>query len=172
LAIIGNLRQQKEQFAMTTAKTKIKLWPPIHELTYTNGKRRWQVACMVNGKRIREVFETKALAEDKAAEIRNQVTNEGTAAFNLPARVRVEAVKAHLQWETVHTMSQWKEPEWTHVYNLLARTGERAVKGLNRPLRYVTAREAQRARIVTTACCRPRVACRNGNGEACQAAWT
>ena len=79
---------------MTTTKTKIKLWPPIHELTYTSGKTRWQVACMVNGKRIREVFETKALAQDRAAEIRNQVTNEGTAAFNLSSPVRVEAVKA------------------------------------------------------------------------------
>jgi integrase len=79
---------------MTTAKNKIKLWPPIHALTYTSGKTAWQVACMVNGERIRETFKTKAEAEDRAAEIRTQVTNEGTAAFNLPAPVRVEATKA------------------------------------------------------------------------------
>jgi len=79
---------------MTTAKTKTKLWPPIHELTYTSGKTAWQVACMVNGKRERHTYPTKGEAETKAAEIRTQVTNEGTAAFNLPASVRVAAVKA------------------------------------------------------------------------------
>lgn len=79
---------------MTTAKTKIKLWPPIHELTYTSGKRAWQVACMVNGRRIREAYPTKAEAETRAAEIRIQVENEGRAAFTMPAAVRVEAQKA------------------------------------------------------------------------------
>ncbi len=37
---------------MTTAKTKTKLWPPIHKLHYGSGKTSWQVACQVNGKRI------------------------------------------------------------------------------------------------------------------------
>jgi hypothetical protein len=32
---------------MITAKTKIKLWPPIHELHYDSGKVGWQVACQV-----------------------------------------------------------------------------------------------------------------------------
>jgi len=79
---------------MTTAKTKTKLWPPIHELTYNSGKRAWQVACMVNGQRIRETFPTKGEAETRAAEIRTQVENEGRGAFDLPASVRVEAQKA------------------------------------------------------------------------------
>jgi len=94
LAKIGNLRQQKELIAMTTTKSKTKLWPPIHELTYTSGKRAWQVACMVNGHRIRETFPTKGEAETRAAEIRIQVENEGHAAFDLPAAIRVEAQKA------------------------------------------------------------------------------
>src|ERR1043166_1175932 len=94
LAIIGNLRQQKELIAMTTTKTKIKLWPPIHALTYTNGTTAWQVACMVNGQRIREASPTKAEAETRAAEIRIQVENEGRAAFTMPTAVRVEAQKA------------------------------------------------------------------------------
>ena len=76
---------------MTTTKTKIKLWPPIHALTYTNGTTAWQVACMVNGKRIREAYPTKAEAETRAAEIRIQVENEGRAAFTMPTAVRVEA---------------------------------------------------------------------------------
>jgi hypothetical protein len=50
---------------MPAAKSKTKRWPPIHELTYTSGKRVWQVACMVNGKRIREVHNTKGKAEDR-----------------------------------------------------------------------------------------------------------
>jgi len=79
---------------MTTTKTKTKLWPPIHELTYTSGKTGWQVACMVNGQRIRETYPTKAEAEDRAAEIRTQVENEGRAAFTMPTAVRVEAVRA------------------------------------------------------------------------------
>jgi integrase len=94
LAIYGNLRQQKELIAITTTKTKTKLWPPIHELTYTSGKTGWQVACMVNGQRIRETYPTKAEAEDRAAEIRTQVENEGRAAFTMPTAVRVEAVRA------------------------------------------------------------------------------
>jgi hypothetical protein len=63
LAILGKLKSAKEPIAMTThvAKSKKKkdLWPPIHKLTYTSGKVGWQVACMVNGRRIREAFSTK-----------------------------------------------------------------------------------------------------------------
>jgi len=79
---------------MTTTKTKIKLWPPIHALTYTSGKTAWQVACMVNGQRIRDTYPTKAEAEDRATEIRTQVENEGRAAFTMPTAVRVEAIRA------------------------------------------------------------------------------
>jgi integrase len=79
--------------AMTTAKSKTKQWPPIHELTYTSGKRVWQVACQVNGERVRETFKTKGEAETRAAEIRTKVDNEGQAAFNIPPALRVEAIE-------------------------------------------------------------------------------
>ena len=79
---------------MTTAKTKTKLWPPIHELHYASGKVGWQVACQVKGERIRETFPTKGEAESRAAQIRLQVENEGQAAFSLPASIRTEAVRA------------------------------------------------------------------------------
>jgi len=79
---------------MTTTKTKIKLWPPIHELQYDSGKTGWQVACMVNGQRIRETYPTKGEAETRAAQIRQQVENEGRAAFTLNADIRTEAVRA------------------------------------------------------------------------------
>ncbi len=77
---------------MTSAKTKTKLWPPIHKLTYTNGGTGLQVACMVNGERIRETFKTVKEAETRAAQIRQQRDNEGAAAFTLPSAARVEAV--------------------------------------------------------------------------------
>jgi len=79
---------------MTTAKTKTKLWPPIHELHYASGKVGWQVACQVKGERIRETFPTKGEAENRAAQIRVHVENEGQAAFSLPASIRTEAVRA------------------------------------------------------------------------------
>jgi hypothetical protein len=77
---------------MTTAKTKTKLWPPIHKLTYTSGQTGWQVACMLKGERIRETFPTRPEAESRAAQIRQQRDNEGAAAFTLPSAARVEAV--------------------------------------------------------------------------------
>lgn len=80
---------------MTTAKTKTKqVWPPIHELEYDSGKVAFQVACQVNGKRIRETFPTKGEAETRAQEIRTQVENEGRAAFSLAVDIRTEAVRA------------------------------------------------------------------------------
>jgi len=78
---------------MTTATTKTKLWPPIHCLTYSSGRRAWQVACMINGKRIRETFEIRDKAETRAKELRTIVQNEGQAAFNLGPDVRIEAAK-------------------------------------------------------------------------------
>lgn len=77
---------------MTTAKIKTK-WPPIHRLTYTSGKTGWQVCCMLNGQRIREAFPTKEQAEKRAAQIRQMVDNEGSAAFNMPPDIRAEAAK-------------------------------------------------------------------------------
>jgi hypothetical protein len=58
--------------------TKTKLWPPIHEITYTSGAIAWQVACMVKGTRIREAFPIKKEAETRAAQIRAMV---GTASY-------------------------------------------------------------------------------------------
>jgi integrase len=87
------MNQRKEGNAMTTSKTKTKLWPPIHCLTYSSGKPAWQVACQINGARIREVFPTKGEAEARAAEIRLKRDNEGYAAFNIPQSLRVEAVE-------------------------------------------------------------------------------
>lgn len=48
---------------------------------------------MLNGQRIREAFETREKAETRAAEIRGMVQNEGQAAFDLGAEVRIEAAK-------------------------------------------------------------------------------
>jgi integrase len=76
---------------MTTAKSKTKLWPPIHALTYTSGAKGWQVACMVKGTRIREAYPTRKEAEARAAQIREMVANEGAAAVSLPADIRAEA---------------------------------------------------------------------------------
>ena len=74
-------------------KNKKPTWPPILRRVYPSGKTGWMVACQVNGERIRETFETKVEAEDKANEIRTQVENEGRAAFSLPASIRTEAVR-------------------------------------------------------------------------------
>ncbi len=82
----------------TTSATKISnkelQWPPIHKLTYTSGATAWQVACMVNGNRIREAFETREKAERRAAAIRTQVTNEGRLTFALDANTRAEAARS------------------------------------------------------------------------------
>jgi integrase len=48
---------------------------------------------MLDGQRIRETYPTKEQAETRAAEIRVKVENEGTAAFNIPLPLRVEAVE-------------------------------------------------------------------------------
>ena len=68
-------------------------WPPIVPLKYASGKTAYQVACMIQGTRIRETYPTKAQAETRAAQIRLMIDNEGAAAFTLGAEVRVEAAK-------------------------------------------------------------------------------
>lgn len=78
---------------MTTNKTRTKQWPPIHALTYTSGQTAWQVACMVNGQRIREAFATKIEAETRAAQIRQMVKSEGADSVALPLELRAEAAK-------------------------------------------------------------------------------
>jgi integrase len=75
------------------AKPAKKLWPPIHEVTYSNGDTRWQVRYQINGERKSEVFRSKAEAETAAAQVRLRVENEGAAGFSLPADVRAEAAR-------------------------------------------------------------------------------
>ena len=80
--------------SINSTKPAKKLWPPIHEVTYTNGDTRWQVRYQLNGKRTNEVFQTKAEAVAAAAQIRLKIANEGAAGFNLPREVQVEAAAA------------------------------------------------------------------------------
>lgn len=49
---------------------------------------------MINGKRQRFFFKTKEEAETKAEQLRISRKNEGTAAFSIPERLRVEAIEA------------------------------------------------------------------------------
>jgi integrase len=77
-----------------TAKTKSKsTWPPIYQITYSSGKTAFQVACMIQRKRIREVYPTKGEAETRAVQIRAMVQNEGTSAVSLPMALRADASK-------------------------------------------------------------------------------
>jgi len=70
-------------------------WPPIFIVTHRSGQISYQVDLgLVEGKRKREPFRTKAEAEARAAQARVIRANEGTAAFSLPARVRLDAAKA------------------------------------------------------------------------------
>ena len=82
---------------MKTEKPKTKSsktsWPPIVALKYPSGKTAFQVCCMIQGQRIREAYPTKAEAETRAAQIRQQQDNEGAAGFALPPDARVEASK-------------------------------------------------------------------------------
>jgi len=78
----------------TKRANKSNQWPPIHKLTYSSGATAWQVACMVNGKRIRETFATSEKAETRATEIRMQITNEGRSALSLDVQTRAEAARA------------------------------------------------------------------------------
>ncbi len=75
---------------MSKAKSS---WPPILRLKYASGKTAFQVACMIQGKRIREALPTKEEAETRAAQIRAMVENEGAAALAVPMEHRVEASK-------------------------------------------------------------------------------
>ena len=63
---------------MTTKRAnELKQWPPIHELKYASGKRGFQVACMLDGERIRATFKTRRETETRAAEIRVRVESRG-----------------------------------------------------------------------------------------------
>lgn len=68
-------------------------WPPIHTRKLKSGQTSFQLAVMLDGKRVRETFPTLAEAETRADQIRTMVKNEGNAAFTLPAYARVEAAQ-------------------------------------------------------------------------------
>jgi integrase len=68
-------------------------WPPIHKRKYPSGQAAYQIAYMVKGARTRETFATLKEAEDRAAQIRLMVRNEGAAGFTLAPDVRTEAAK-------------------------------------------------------------------------------
>ncbi len=117
---------------MTSAKVKTKLWPPIHRLKYASGKVGWQVACQLNGQRVRETYQTKGEAETRAAEIRLKVDNEGAAAFNIPLPLRVEAVESAellkpygatireaCQWYTEHVLRYRNAPTVAEIVEKL-----------------------------------------------------
>ena len=81
--------------AQSTRKPKSKpSWPPILQREYPSGKTAFQIAVMVDGKRIRESFKTRAEAEARAQEIHAMRQREGAAAFALPMEHRVEAAKS------------------------------------------------------------------------------
>ena len=54
---------------MTAAKTKTKLWLPIHRLSYTSSKVAWQVACMIWDKHMCEMFKTREETEVRDQQI-------------------------------------------------------------------------------------------------------
>jgi hypothetical protein len=66
---------------------------PILQRPGANGQVRYQIAVMIEGKRIRERSKTLDAAEERATQIRNQYREEGKAAFALPPALRIEAHK-------------------------------------------------------------------------------
>ncbi len=78
---------------MPKTKPRKSSWPPIVALKYPTGKTAFQVACMIQGRRIREAYPTKGEAETRAAEIRTTIQNQGAAAFGISDRVRIQAAE-------------------------------------------------------------------------------
>jgi integrase len=76
------------------ARPKIE-WPKIRERIYPSGKKSWMVdAGVVNGRRIKFMYKLKTQAESKAGLLRVERENEGSSAFGLPRRERVDAEAA------------------------------------------------------------------------------
>lgn len=78
---------------MKPTKPNKSSWPPIVHLPRVAGQVAYQIAVMIDGKRIRERFKTLEAAEERALQIRNQYREEGKAAFAIPADLRHEAHK-------------------------------------------------------------------------------
>jgi integrase len=69
-------------------------WPRIHTQSLPSGQRSFVIDVQVAGSRIFKRFYTMKEAEAEAVKLREQRQREGTAGFELPAAIRVEAVKA------------------------------------------------------------------------------
>ena len=78
---------------MKPKKSSKSAWPPILHHRRSGGQVGYQIAVMIGGKRIRERFKTLEAAEERAEKIRNAYREEGKAAFNIPADLRIEAHK-------------------------------------------------------------------------------
>lgn len=70
-------------------------WPLIKKRVYPTGTVAWIVDCgMINGKRPRYAYGTKAEAETKAEQLRIERENDGNRIFSLSAREQLEASRA------------------------------------------------------------------------------
>jgi len=78
---------------MKPKKSNKAAWPPILHHRRAGGQVGYQIAVMIGGKRVRERFKTLEAAEERAEKIRNAYREEGKAAFNIPADLRIEAHK-------------------------------------------------------------------------------
>lgn len=76
-----------------TRSRKKSSWPRIHTRKLPSGQTVWVIDTRVNGERVFRRYTVAQEAVDKAAELRSQRQREGSAAFTLPAAVRVEASK-------------------------------------------------------------------------------
>lgn len=75
---------------------RAKQWPPIYKAKQRSGQVYFQVDLgIVDGKRKRPYFPTRAAAETYAEQARVARENEGTAAFSLGMDIRLDASKAH-----------------------------------------------------------------------------
>jgi hypothetical protein len=68
-------------------------WPPILQHQGANGQTVYQIAVMIDGKRIRERFKSLEAAEERAKLIRDQYREEGKSAFTMPVDLRLEATR-------------------------------------------------------------------------------
>jgi integrase len=81
---------------MSKTIKRAKQWPPIYTAKHRSGQASFQVDLgIVEGKRKRVNFATKADAETFAELSRVQRANQGMDAFTLPQSVRLDAAKAH-----------------------------------------------------------------------------
>lgn len=78
---------------MKAKASKKPSWPPILHQPRASGQTVYQIAVMIDGKRIRERFKTLESAEERAGQIRNQYREEGKAAFTMPVDLRLEATR-------------------------------------------------------------------------------